>query len=73
MSYIHIDCGNVVISTDLEVLESRHQEFDVILARNMRDPRTDEFTPEWWGFKGVDKEDTFVQMMIKDGCHLFEN
>ena len=69
----HIDCGNVFISTDLEVLESRHQEFDVILARNTQDPETYEFTPEWVGFKGVDKEDTLVQQMIKMDFHLFEN
>ena len=70
MSYI--DCRNVFISTDLRVLESPHEEFDVILARNMRDPRTDEIIPEWFGFKGVSKEDALVQQMIKDGFLLFE-
>jgi len=66
-----MDFGNVFISTDLKVLESRHQEFDVILARNTKDEKTHEITPEWFGFKGVDKEDALVQQMIKDGFLLF--
>ena len=69
---LYIDCGNVFISTDLEVLKLRHQEFDVILARNTKDEETNEIIPEWVGFKGVHKEDALVQQMRKYGFLPFE-
>ena len=67
---LYIDCGNVFISTDLKVLKLRHQEFDVILARNTKDEETHEIITEWFGFKGVHKEDALVQQMHKDGFLL---